>query len=69
MKRTGCAIWIALLLMLTLCPALAGADDPVVVRVGDFAFTKRQLQSAVDSDIGLTETLGQVYLTDEEKGA
>ena len=57
------------LLILTLCPALAEADDPVVVRVGDFTFTKSQLQSAVNSDIELTETLGQVYLTDEEKQA
>ncbi len=62
-------VWIALLLVLALCPALAEADDPVVVRVGDFSFTKCQLQSAVDSDIGLTETLGQVYLTDAEKQA
>ena len=69
MKRTGCAVWIVWLLILTLCPALAGADDPVVVRVGDFAFTKRQLQSAVDSDIGLTEMLGQACLTDEERQA
>lgn len=36
---------------------------------GGFTFTKRQLQSAIDADIGLSEALGQVYLTDEEKQA
>ena len=67
MKRLIC---ILLVLCLPLCSmALAEVDDPVVVRVGDFSFTKSQLQSAIDTDIELTETLGEVYLTDEEKQA
>ena len=67
MKRLIC---IRLVLCLPLCSmALAEVDDPVVVRVGDFSFTKSQLQSAIDTDIELTETLGEVYLTDEEKQA
>ena len=48
---------------------LAEAEDPVVVRVGDVTFTKSQLRSAIDTDVELTEALGQTYLTDEEKKA
>ena len=67
MKRLICVL---LVFCLPLCAlALAEADDPVVVRVGDFSFTKRQLQSAVDTDIELTGILSSQALTDEERQA
>lgn len=58
-------------IMMTLClvmffSAMAEADDPVVVRVGVVTFTKSQLQSAIQTDVSLTELLAQEYLTDEE---
>ena len=53
----------------TAFPALAEAEDPVVVRVGDVTFTKSQLQSSVETDIRLIETLGQSYMTEEEQRA
>ena len=67
MKRLAC-------ILLTLCliwcsMALAEGDDPVIVRVGDFSFTKNQLQSAIDTDIEFTELLSQETLTDEERQA
>lgn len=69
MKRLVCIITICLTLCsLTLC-SLAEADDPMVVRVGDFSFTKSQLQSAVETDIELTEIMSSEALTDEEKQA
>ena len=67
MKRLAC-------ILLTLCliwcsMALAEGDDPVIVRVGDFSFTKNQLQSAIDTDIEFTELLSQETLTDEARQA
>jgi len=67
MKRLAC-------ILLTLCliwcsMALAEGDDPVIVRVGDFSFTKNQLRSAIDTDIEFTELLSQETLTDEERQA
>ena len=68
MKKTLCLVLIALLAALTACPALSeAAADPVVVRVGDVTFTKSQLESAVDTDVTLSEMMTQKYLTDEEK--
>ena len=68
MKKTLCLVLIALLTALTACPALSeAAADPVVVRVGDVTFTKSQLESAVDTDVTLSEMMTQEYLTDEEK--
>ena len=69
MKRTLCFVWIVALIALALCPAFAEEEDPVVIRVGEVAFTKSQLQSALATDIRLTEALGQAALTDEEKQA
>ncbi len=67
MKKTLCLVLIALLAALTACPALSeAAADPVVVRVGDVTFTKSQLESAVDTDVTLSEMMTQKYLTDEE---
>ncbi|MBR2797715.1 MAG: peptidylprolyl isomerase [Clostridia bacterium] len=68
MNRVRCVALAALLLAMGLCPALAEAgEDPVVVRVGDVTFTKSQLESAVETDVTLSEMLSQEYLTDEEK--
>ncbi len=68
MKKTLCLVLIALLAALTACPALSeAAADPVVVRVGDVTFTKSQLESAVDTDVTLSEMMTQEYLADEEK--
>lgn len=67
MKKLACML---LIFCLTLCAAaLAEAEDPVVVRVGDFSFTKSQLQSAIDTDIELTEIVSRQTLTDEERQA
>ena len=75
MKRRGRLIFIIVAAALALCcaraetTALSEADagDPVVVRVGDVTFTKRQLQSAVETDITLTEMMSHTYLTEDEK--
>ena len=67
MALTLALVWAVCLA--AMCAALAEADDPVVVRVGDFSFTKSQLQSAIDTDVTLTETLEQTYMTDEERQA
>ena len=62
--------WLFLLTAVSLTgAAMAEADDPVVVRVGDVAFTKSQLQSALNSDITWMQTLGQASVTDEDKQA
>ena len=67
MKRLICLLSV---FCLSLCAlALAEADDPVVVQVGDFSFTKSQLQSAVDTDVELTGIMSSQALTDEEKQA
>ncbi len=61
-------------IMMTICllmaaSAMAEADDPIVVRVGDFTFARSQLQTAIDTDIEFTELLSQETLTDEERQA
>lgn len=67
MKKLACLL---MALCLAWCPvALAEADDPVVVRVGDFSFVKSQLQSAIDTDIELTGILSSQVLTDEDRQA
>ena len=69
MKRTLCFAWIMALIVLLMPPGIAEAEDPVVVRVGEVAFTKSQVQSAINSDITLLEALDQPAMTDEEKQA
>ena len=67
MKKLACLL---LALWMTMSPfAYAEAEDPVVVRVGDFSFTKSQLQSAINTDIELTAMISQETLTDAEKQA
>jgi hypothetical protein len=67
MKKTLCLVLIAVLAALAACTALSETADPFVVRVGDVTFTKSQLESAVDTDVTITEMMSQKYLTDEEK--
>ena len=56
MKRKLC--FMLVLLLATLCPAMAEtADDPVVVRVGDFTYTQSVLQGSLDSMIELSRML------------
>ena len=70
MKRLLCFVSIMLLVLVTLCPALAeSTDDPVVVRVGNVTFTKGQIQSTVDVDVTVSEMMSQAYLTDGERQA
>ena len=67
MKKTLCLVLIAVLAALAACTALSETADPFVVRVGDVTFTKSQLESAVDTDVTITEMMSQKYLTDEDK--
>ena len=57
MKKTVRFVWVVLLIVLTLCPALAEAADPVVVRVGDFTYTQSVVQGSLDSMRDLTQVL------------
>lgn len=47
--------------------AAAWAEDPVVVRVGDFSYTKSQIESAISIETEMTELLSNQTLTEEEK--
>ena len=67
MKRLACMLIFCCLVMCSF--ALAETEDPIIVRVGDFSFTKSQLQSAIDTDIEFTELLSQEALTDEARQA
>jgi len=68
MKRILC--FMLILLLATLCPAMAEtADDPVVVRVGDFTYTQSALQGSLDSMLELSQMLRGDAPTDEEKTA
>lgn len=62
---------LGLALILALCgPVVAEtADDPVVVRVGNFSYTRRVLQGSLDSMIELTKMLSGDAPTEEEKAA
>ncbi len=68
MKKKLC--FMLILLLVTLCPAMAETgDDPVVVRVGDFTYTQSMLQGSLDSVIELSRMLSGDAPTDEEKTA
>ena len=70
MLRTKCFLALILALSITLAfGALAEADDPVVVRVGDFTYTQSQLQRSLDSTLELSEMLQGDAPTDAEKAA
>ena len=51
MKRCAYTLTFVLLMLLVCGSALAEAlaDDPVVVRVGDFSYTQSQLQGSLDA--------------------
>ena len=60
------------LLVLLLCgSALAEsvAEDPVVVRVGDFSYTQSQLQASLDNALEISEMLRGDAPSEEEKAA
>ena len=59
MRRHVCALAILSLILSLCCPALAesAAEDPVVVRVGDFRYTRSVVQGALDSVLELSEML------------
>jgi len=68
MRRMLC--FMLILLLATLCSALAEvADDPVVVRVGDFTYPQSVLQGSLDSMLELSRMLRGDAPTDEEKAA
>ncbi len=71
MKRCIRALMIATLVLSLCCSTLAewAADDPVVVRVGDFTYTRSQLQRSLDSTLELSEMLRGDAPSDEEKAA
>ena len=56
------------MLLATLYPAMAEtADNPVVVRVGDFTYTQSVLQGSLDSMIELSRMLSGDAPIDEER--
>ena len=71
MRRWICGMAMGVILILALCgPVVAEtAVDPVVVRVGDFAYTQSVLQGSLDSMIELSRMLSGDAPTDEEKAA
>ena len=71
MKRSARALAIILLILSLCCSALAesAADDPVVVRIGNFTYTRSQLQDSLDSALTLSEMLRGDMATEAEKTA
>ena len=67
MKKPVCLLLVFCLTLSAL--ALAEADDPIVVRVGDFAYTQSKLQGSLDSMLELSEMLQGDAPTEEEKVA
>ncbi|MBO5536870.1 MAG: peptidylprolyl isomerase [Clostridia bacterium] len=59
-------VFLFVVLLLFGC-SLAGAEDPVVVRVGDVRFTKSQVHPLLQTDIQLVQVIDGVYLTEEER--
>ena len=71
MKRCARALAIIALIMALCCSATADsvADDPVVVRVGDYTYTRSQLQGSLDSALELSEMLRGDAPTEAQKAA
>ena len=71
MKRCARALAIIALIMSLCCSATAEsvADDPVVVRVGDYTYTRSQLQGSLDSALELSEMLRGDAPTEAQKAA
>ena len=64
--RLNLSAFLFVVLLLFGC-SLAGAEDPVVVRVGDVRFTKSQVHPLLQTDIQLAQVIDGVYLTEEER--
>lgn len=64
--RLNLCVFLFVVLLLFGC-SLAGAEDPVVVRVGDVRFTKSQVHPLLQTDIQLAQVIDGVYLTEEER--
>ena len=64
--RLNLCVFLFVVLLLFGC-SLAGAEDPVVVRVGDVRFTKSQVHPLLQTDIQLVQVIDGVYLTEEER--
>lgn len=62
-----CVFFFAVLLLFG-C-SFAGAEDPVVIRVGDVCFTKSQVHPLLQTDIQLAQVIDGVYWTEEERKA
>lgn len=60
---------IAVIIVLLLCGIgwAEQADDPVVVRVGDFSYPLSLVQQSLDSGLKASSTLNGEQLSDEEK--
>lgn len=71
MKRYVHTAMVFILVLLLCGSALAEsvAEDPVVVRVGDFSYTQSQLQASLDSVLELSEMLRGDAPSEEEKAA
>ena len=71
MRRYAQILTIFLLVLLLCGSALAEsvADDPVVVRVGDFSYTQSQLQASLDNALEISEMLRGDAPSEEEKAA
>ena len=71
MKRCARALAIITLILGLCCSATAESvsDDPVVVRVGDYTYTRSQLQGSLDSALELSEMLRGDVPTEAEKAA
>ena len=71
MRRWIWSMAMGVILILALCgPVVAEtADDPVVVRVGDFSYNRSMLQGSLDSMIELSQMLSGDAPTDAEKAA
>ena len=67
MKRAVCFVWTILLIAMTLCPALAEADDPVCVRVGEFSYPASMVQASLDSLIKMSDVYSDEPMTPEER--
>ena len=58
---------LAFCIALVCAAALAEADDPVCVRVGDFSYSLSPVQGSLDSVIKLTDALADEKMTAEER--
>lgn len=60
--------WLVILCLFC-AAALAEEADPVVVRVGEYTFTRSRLQTAIDMDLEINELIASQEMTDEARQA